>query len=101
MPFAVTRRDAIAFKRRQPHGANGRFIWMPHVLDLASGKVLALSIEPGNVEDQLEWLDPQHVLYGMPAGGRMASAQADGLGLLHLKRRAHRSCSSVQRSHRP
>jgi hypothetical protein len=54
----------IAFKQAgEPEGRPG---WTPAVLDLASGERTVLAGETHNVDDQLEWLDDDTVLYGMP-----------------------------------
>jgi hypothetical protein len=39
--------------------------WQLHVLDLASGKDIPLA-EKRSVDDQLEWLDNEFVLYTVP-----------------------------------
>ena len=41
--------------------------WRFTVLDLASGVETALP-ETRSVDDQLDWLDDDHVLYGVPRG---------------------------------
>jgi hypothetical protein len=64
----------IAFKRRQAGDGPGRFVWGLHVLDLASGKETALSAETRNVDDQVEWLGNEEVLYAMPVDANAASA---------------------------
>ncbi len=54
----------IAFKQAgEPEGRPG---WTPAVLDLATGERTVLAGETHNVDDQLEWLDDDTVLYGMP-----------------------------------
>jgi hypothetical protein len=40
--------------------------WTIGVLDLATGKQVLLSGEPGSVDDQVEWLDDSTLLYGLP-----------------------------------
>jgi hypothetical protein len=49
--------------------------WRLAVLDLRTGKETALT-EQRSVDDQVEWLDDDEVLYGMPEGGSNA-AQTD------------------------
>jgi hypothetical protein len=49
----------IAFKRRQP----SKVEWRLHVLDLASMKDWPITAEPRSIDDQVEWLDNEHVLY--------------------------------------
>ena len=53
----------IAFKKRV--GALGQ--WRLHVLDLASLEDAPLALETHNFDDQIEWLDDGHVLYGQGA----------------------------------
>ena len=50
----------IAFKQLRPATAEPE--WTIAVLDLATGAVTTLPT-PGSVDDQVEWLDEQHVLY--------------------------------------
>jgi hypothetical protein len=54
----------IAFK--EAGTVDGRPGWTPAVLDLATGERTVLSGETRTVDDQLEWLDDDTVLYGMP-----------------------------------
>ncbi len=67
----------IAYKKRAGPGGKR---WRIHVLDLATMRETALA-ETRNVDDQVEWLDDEHVLYGldeqiwkMPADGSGAPA---------------------------
>jgi dipeptidyl aminopeptidase/acylaminoacyl peptidase len=72
----------VAFKTRngQPEGQ-----WMIAVYDLGTGKTTLLA-EKHSVDDQIEWLDDQRVLYGLPRSGTGPSASdvwtvpADGSG---------------------
>jgi hypothetical protein len=48
----------IAFKRRQQNG------WRLHVLDLATKRETVLA-ETRSVDDQVEWLDDQRIIYGL------------------------------------
>jgi hypothetical protein len=74
----------IAFKKR-----SGGFVsavsWRLSVLELATGREWELA-EPRSVDDQVEWLDDEHVLYGLiaaPSGTVVThvwSLQADGTG---------------------
>lgn len=57
-------------------GTKGR-TWRFHVLDLASGTETPLA-ETRSVDDQLEWLDDGHLLYG--EGGAIWTVPADGTG---------------------
>jgi hypothetical protein len=71
----------IAFKRRQPDGP-GRFRWGIVVLELATGRETALIAEQRNVDDQVEWLGNETLLYAMPQeGGGIASAATDVWGI--------------------
>jgi hypothetical protein len=72
----------VAFKTRNGEPAGQ---WRIAVYDLASGKTTLLA-EKHSVDDQIEWLDNQNVLYGLPRTGTGASASdvwtvaADGTG---------------------
>lgn len=61
----------IAYKKR--FMADGRVFWQLHILDLATGRETPLS-EKRSVDDQLEWLDNDHVLYALPETDSSASA---------------------------
>jgi dipeptidyl aminopeptidase/acylaminoacyl peptidase len=61
----------VAYKRR----AGDR--WRLSVLDLATGRETPLA-ETRSVDDQAEWLDDGHVLYGL--GGHVWRVRADGRG---------------------
>lgn len=52
-------------------------VWRFHVLDLATGRETPLA-EERPTDDQLEWLDDGHVLYGR--GGDIWTIPADGTG---------------------
>ena len=74
----------VAYKKR--FMAGNRVFWQLHILDLKTGKETALA-EKRSVDDQLEWLDNDHVLYTLPESesGPSAStniwlADADGVG---------------------
>ena len=64
----------IAYKRRISTGALGRTVWQLQVLDLASGRQDALSAETRNVDDQVEWLDDDEIVYALPADTQQSSA---------------------------
>jgi hypothetical protein len=49
----------IAFKRRVP----GTLDWRLYVLDLESMREWPIAAEDRSIDDQLEWLDDEHVLY--------------------------------------
>ncbi|GIF13763.1 PD40 domain-containing protein [Actinoplanes teichomyceticus] len=76
----------VAFKTRdgRPEGQ-----WMIAVYDLATGRSTLLA-EKHSVDDQIEWLDGEHVLYGLPRAGNGPSASdvwtvpADGTGAPRL-----------------
>ncbi|HTW16404.1 MAG TPA: hypothetical protein VMF51_14810 [Nocardioides sp.] len=54
----------VAFKQADRRGDGRR--WTPAVLDLATGERTVLTGEERSVDDQLEWLDDDTVLYGVP-----------------------------------
>jgi hypothetical protein len=73
----------VAYKRRLV--VEGRVFWQLHILDLMTGLETPLA-EKRSVDDQLEWLDNDYVLYSLPenTGGPSAStnvwvAAADGV----------------------
>jgi hypothetical protein len=51
--------------------------WRLHVLDLASGRETALA-ETRSVDDQVEWLDDERIMYGL--AGDVWVVPADGGG---------------------
>ncbi|HWI30264.1 MAG TPA: hypothetical protein VNT50_02130 [Microbacterium sp.] len=57
----------IAFKR-VTSGDGPTVHWTPAVLDLATGGVTLLPEERG-IDDQIEWLDDETILYGLPREG--------------------------------
>ncbi len=65
----------IAYKRRMltPNAP----MWRLSVLDLKTGKVTMLA-EKTSIDDQAEWLDNTHVLYGL--NGNVWKVNADGTG---------------------
>jgi len=60
---------------------DGRIIWQLHILDLKTDQETPLG-ENRSVDDQLEWLDNNHVLYSLPETGSASTdiwmAAADG-----------------------
>lgn len=54
----------VAYKKR--FVIDNRIVWQLHVFDLRTGTETALG-EKRSIDDQLEWLDDQHVLYSVPA----------------------------------
>jgi hypothetical protein len=75
-------RTRIAFKK---HGNLAPGHWRLTVLDLASGHETTLA-EPRSVDDQAEWLDDTHVVYGLPRDAKGSASSdiwvvpADGTG---------------------
>jgi Tol biopolymer transport system component len=74
----------VAYKKR--FIIDGRLIWQLHVLDLATQRETALA-EKRSLDDQIEWLDNDHVLYTVsdkPEGSsgttNVWKADADGTG---------------------
>jgi len=63
----------IGYKKRVGKPGEWRFT----VLDLVSGRETRLA-EPRSIDDQLEWLDDGHLLYG--TGGTVYVVDADGAG---------------------
>jgi hypothetical protein len=75
----------VVFKRRLATLANLR--WQLTVLDLRTQQETPLAAESSSVDDQAEWLDDEHIVYGIPdRSGRAADApdlwvvRADGTG---------------------
>jgi hypothetical protein len=64
----------VAYKKRIMEG--DRVLWQLHVLELASGREIALS-EKRSIDDQLEWLDNRHVLYSVPSAADGSSPSTD------------------------
>jgi Tol biopolymer transport system component len=54
----------VAYKKR--FIIDQRIVWELHVLDLATGKETPLA-DKRSIDDQLEWLDTDNVLYSVPA----------------------------------
>jgi hypothetical protein len=73
----------LAYKKRL--GLDSPGIWRIAVLDVASGTEI-LTADLRSVDDQVEWLDDETLLYGMPRSGSDATASdiwrvpADGSG---------------------
>jgi hypothetical protein len=61
----------LVFKKRLP--TEGRVGWQLYVLDLATLSERPLA-ETRNVDDQVEWLDNDHVVYALPEDGPTSSA---------------------------
>jgi hypothetical protein len=75
----------VAFKEREGAGP-GPVTWGVAVLELATGRVTRLA-ESRNVDDQVEWLDDGHVVYGLPAEDAATdlwAVPADGSGAPRL-----------------
>jgi hypothetical protein len=58
----------LVYKKR----AGSPIRWRYHALDLQTGKEWALP-ETRSIDDQVEWLDNSHVLYGLARGGQSES----------------------------
>jgi Tol biopolymer transport system component len=67
----------LAFKRMTRSG------WHIYVLDLASGKETPLA-EQHSVDDQVEWLDNDRVLYALDSDIRVMSADGSGTPAIFL-----------------
>jgi hypothetical protein len=76
----------IAFKKRiGPADAP----WRIYVLDLSTMTERPIAAETRSIDDQLEWLDDGHVLYGVPGASRPSSqdvwvAPIDGSGAARI-----------------
>lgn len=57
----------IAFKR-VTSGSGATVHWTPAIYDIATGEI-ALLPESRSIDDQIEWLDDETILYGMPRDG--------------------------------
>lgn len=73
----------IAFKRVTA-GAGPTVHWTPAIYEIATGEVTLLP-EQRSIDDQIEWLDDETILYGMPRSGAVGdydvwSLAADGSG---------------------
>jgi WD40-like Beta Propeller Repeat len=68
----------IAFKRRQGDG------WRLYVLDLASGREHPLA-ETRSVDDQVEWLDDERILYGLVKDVWVVPADGSGEPRVHIR----------------
>jgi hypothetical protein len=64
----------IAFKKKFVKGVEVR--WQPAILDLNT-KAVHLLPEPRHIDDQIEWLDDAHVLYGVGHSLSAAVRRAD------------------------
>lgn len=69
----------IAFKR-VTSGAGPTVHWTPAIIDLGSGEVIVLP-EARSIDDQIEWLDDDTILYGMPREGATGDSDVWSLGV--------------------
>jgi hypothetical protein len=89
----------IAFKKR----VGGTLTpWQFHILDLATMTERPLAAETRSVDDQIEWLDDTHVLYGVPRNSQSALvdvwvAPVDGSGPARVLREEAASPIVVRR----
>src|SRR5439155_27199236 len=72
----------IAFKKRVGPAEDP---WRFYVIDLSTLAERPIAAETRSIDDQLEWLDDGHVLYGVPRTGQPSSrdvwvAPVDGTG---------------------
>ena len=68
----------VAFKRRE--GNN----WRLHVLDLDTGREYPLA-ETRSVDDQVEWLDDERILYGLVKDVWVVPADGSGQPQIHIR----------------
>jgi uncharacterized repeat protein (TIGR01451 family) len=66
----------LAFKKKVGGGLSGA-VWRFHVLDLATMTETPLA-EARSIDDQIEWLDNEHVLYGDNADTWVMAADGSG-----------------------
>ncbi|MDA0165432.1 hypothetical protein OM076_34505 [Solirubrobacter ginsenosidimutans] len=71
----------IGYKKAMSHDPT---VWRFHVLDLATGKETALS-ETRSVDDQIEWLDDSHLVYGDKANTWVVNADGTGSPQMWLR----------------
>ncbi|MGR9106439.1 MAG: hypothetical protein ACU843_05855 [Gammaproteobacteria bacterium] len=65
----------IAFKRRAGVGDRfARFAWQIFILNLATREEMRLAGETRSVDDQIEWLDHETIIYGLPDEVSFATA---------------------------
>lgn len=64
----------VAYKKR--FTIDNRIVWQLHVLDLATQTETPLS-EKRSIDDQLEWLDNERVLYSVPSADDGSSPSTD------------------------
>jgi hypothetical protein len=83
----------IGYKKLVSAGAGSPKVWRFTVLDLATMRETALA-EPAPRDDQLEWLDDDHVLYGN--GEETWTVPADGSGVPERYLAAADSPAAVQ-----
>jgi WD40 repeat protein len=68
----------IAFKEATER--DGRTWWTPAVLDVATGRRTVLDSETRNVDDQIEWLDDDTLLYGLARDDEVGVSDVWSLG---------------------
>lgn len=66
----------LAYKKRVGGGGLSPIVWRLHLLDLATMTDAPLA-EARNVDDQVEWLDEQHILYSLPDEDPSTSIRPD------------------------
>jgi hypothetical protein len=64
----------IAFKRRRGDGDQGQSGWKVQVLDLTSMTELPANRETRDVDDQVEWLNDDEIVYAMPDNPTVGAA---------------------------
>lgn len=70
-PSVSPDRTRVAYKKRTGSGASVH--WDIAVLDLNSGKETVIGLRDG-FDDQLEWLDDEHLLFGVPRAGAVGDS---------------------------
>jgi hypothetical protein len=69
----------VAYKKVVDH-VNGQVVWALAVRDLATGTETLLPATKG-LDDQAEWLDDDHLLYGLPRTGQPGTTDVWQIGL--------------------
>lgn len=64
----------VAYKKR--FLIDNRIVWQLHVIDVGTRKETPLA-EKRSIDDQLEWLDDEHVLYSVPSADDGSSPSTD------------------------
>jgi hypothetical protein len=64
----------IAFKKRAAAADQRLGIWRIHVIDLATGREQVMAAEANEVDDQVEWVNNEEIVYSLPDSRASATA---------------------------